>query len=50
MKEVANKEFLKEQEDKERENLKLRQDKLDKEQAALLLMAMRAELAQKFSH
>lgn len=39
----------KELEDKEKQNQKLRQDKLDKERAALLLMAMRAELASKFS-
>lgn len=33
----------------EKENLRLRQQKFDKEQAALLLMAMRAELESKFS-
>lgn len=44
------KKLQKEQVDKEKEKLKLRQDKLDKERAALLLMAMRAEIASKFSY
>lgn len=39
--------FSKEQE--ARENLKKIQDKQDRESAALLLMAMRAEIASKFS-
>lgn len=44
------KQLLKEQEIKEKEQQRLRQAKLDKERAELLLMAMRAELASKFSH
>lgn len=34
---------------KQRAEQKLRQDKLDKERAALMLMAMRAELESRFS-
>lgn len=46
----VEKKLQKELEDKEKEQLKLLQAKLDKERAALLLMAMRAEIASKFSY
>jgi hypothetical protein len=46
----AEKEFLKELEAKQKVEQKLRQDKLDKERAELILMAMRAELTARFSH
>jgi hypothetical protein len=42
-------EMKKELEARQRQEQKLRQDKLDKERAQLILMTMRAELTAKFS-